>query len=197
MFMKKIFIPTVLTLLIGFSGFSQTDSTQNSIDQQFSKLIEQSNTFKGYKVVDYSALSSLKTNMKVHLNALRQEIGTLKDSLQSQNKNIANLKSQTRGLHTEIEELSAEKDALVFLGMPIEKSAYKTIMWGLVAILLFSLAFFVYRFKQSHVHTRQARKDLEATEKEFEIFRKKSLEKEQKLGRLLQDERNKLMKIAK
>ena len=65
------------------------------------------------------------------------------------------------------------------------------LMWGIVGLLLLALLFFIFRYRQSHTHTVEARNKLHSTEKEFDVYREKALEKEQRLGRLLQDERNK------
>jgi len=61
-----------------------------------------------------------------------------------------------------------------------------------VIILLFILLFyFIFKFKNSNIVTQKAILDLEDVENEFAIHRKKTLEKEQKLRRALQDEINK------
>ena len=57
-----------------------------------------------------------------------------------------------------------------------------------------ALIFFIFKFKGSNAHTQEARQKLADVESEYEEYRKKALEKEQKMGRLLQDERNKAVK---
>ncbi|MAM18272.1 MAG: hypothetical protein CME35_04800, partial [Gramella sp.] len=57
-------------------------------------------------------------------------------------------------------------------------------------LLLLLIVLFI-KFKSSHTATREARQKLQETEKEFDTYRSKALEKEQRLGRMLQDERNK------
>ncbi|MGB8374852.1 MAG: hypothetical protein WCE57_05990, partial [Salegentibacter sp.] len=64
-------------------------------------------------------------------------------------------------------------------------------MWGIVALLVVALLFFIYRYKSSNATTKEANQRLRETEKEFDAYRAKALEKEQRLGRQLQDERNK------
>ena len=49
----------------------------------------------------------------------------------------------------------------------------------------------------SNILTKQAKKKLEEVENSFESYKHKALEKEQKLGRQLQDERNKSPKKTK
>ena len=63
-------------------------------------------------------------------------------------------------------------------------------MWGIVATLIIALLFFIFRFNKRNTQTTEAKNNLLQTEKEFEDYRAKALEKEQRLGRLLQDERN-------
>jgi uncharacterized damage-inducible protein DinB len=63
-------------------------------------------------------------------------------------------------------------------------------MWGIILVLIIALLIFIYRFKKNHSQTTEARQNLSTTEKEFEAYRAKALEKEQRLGRQLQDERN-------
>ena len=49
----------------------------------------------------------------------------------------------------------------------------------------------MYKFYNSNTVTKEAQNNLTDVEQEFELHRKKSLEKEQKLRRKLQDEINK------
>jgi hypothetical protein len=51
------------------------------------------------------------------------------------------------------------------------------------------------RFKSSNSTTKAAKQELKSIEEELEDLRHKSIEKVQKLGRELQDERNKLSKL--
>ena len=58
---------------------------------------------------------------------------------------------------------------------------------------MFELPFL--QFKNSNSQTQVAKQNLKIAEDELEELRRKALEKEQKLGRMLQDERNKLTRI--
>lgn len=196
--MNKFYFSAVIFLMFSFYGYSQTNpSSASPIQEKFSDLIESSNDFKGYKVVDYEKLTDLQQNTEDRIESLKSEITDFQESIQTKEEKIAALEAELLSMQTQLKEVTAEKDAISFLGMPFDKSSYKTIMWSIVAILILALAYFVYRYKTSHFHTREAQKNLEATEKELEAFRIKALEKEQRLGRLLQDERNKLLKVAK
>lgn len=194
--MKKILLSSTLFLFLSFSVFAQT-STETTIDEKFTELITNSNNFKGYKVVDTDELTRLQTLTSQRIAELKEEISGLDEAALEQEENMATLKANLESLELQLQELKAEKDAISFLGMSVSKSYYQTTMWAIIAGLILALVFFIFRFKRSHVHTKEAKQNLQEIEKEFEAYRAKSLEKEQRLGRLLQDEKNKHMKIAK
>jgi hypothetical protein len=166
------------------------NSSETPILDGFTTLIEKSNDYQGYKVVDYNDLVSLKKNTLEFISFLKNEITTQENSIDQQKDEILELK---RGLETteqNLADVTAEKDAITFLGMPFSKGSYMALMWGIVAALIIALLFFIFRFKKGNIQTTEAKKNLLITENEFEAYRAKALEKEQRLGRLLQDERN-------
>lgn len=188
---------TIFTLLICFSlGFSlsaQTDSTAtgNPVQKEFNDLIESSNNYQGYKVVDYDALITLRNNTNQYVQQLKNEISVQKNTVDQQEEKIDELQQELAGTQEDLKKVTEEKDAIMFLGMPISKGNYMAIMWGIVALLVLALVIFIYKYRSSHSTTREANQRLRETEKEFDAYRAKALEKEQRLGRLLQDERNK------
>lgn len=194
--MKKFLFSSLLVFCFSAASIAQT-SSETTIDERFSELITSSNNFKGYKVVDTDQLTRLQQLTSNRIAELKEEIATSKQATQLQKEQMEQLNADLESLQTQLEEVQAEKDAITFLGMPFDKASYKNIMWGIVGALVLALALFIVRYKKSHVHTQEARKNLAELEKEFDTYRAKSLEKEQRLGRLLQDEKNKHMKLAK
>lgn len=193
--MKK-FLFASLTLLAVNTAVAQT-SSETTIDEKFQELITNSNNFKGYKVVDTDQLTTLQQLTSNRIAELKQEIASSKESFKQQQAKVADLQDELDALRLQLETLTAQKDEIAVLGMSLSKAGYNTAMWSLVGILFLALALFVVRFKRSHVHTAEARKNLAEIEKEFDAYRVKALEKEQRLGRLLQDEKNKQLKLAK
>ncbi|NJW54237.1 hypothetical protein, partial [Salinimicrobium oceani] len=128
---------------------------------------------------------------------LKEEIAASKEATAAQKEQMAQLKSDLEAMEAQLNTVTSEKDNIPFLGMSLSKAAYNTTMWSIIGVLVLALALFVVRFKRSHIHTTEARKNFNELEKEFDAYRVKALEKEQRLGRLLQDEKNKQLKLAK
>lgn len=190
---KKNYIFAVFILFSVFQMNAQTDSlkTETPIQDEFTALIQESNNYQGYKVVDYDKLIELRNTTRNYITELKEEIVVQKNTVDQQNDEIQQLKAELESTREDLNRVTEEKDALMFLGMPFSKGGYKTMMWGIVAVLVVILVVIFFRYKSSHSATRDAQQKLMETEKEFDAYRTKALEKEQRLGRMLQDERNK------
>lgn len=189
----KNYILTVLAFISVFQLQAQQDtiSSQTPIQDEFTRLIEESNNYQGYKVVDYNRLIELRNTTRNYITELKEEIVVQKNTVNQQKQEIRELKSQLATTREDLKKVTEEKDALMFLGMPFSKSGYKGMMWGIVGVLILILLILFFRYKSSNAATKDARQKLKETEKEFDSYRTKALEKEQRLGRMLQDERNK------
>lgn len=190
---NKFYVAAAIIIASVFQMNGQTDSLQNNtpIQDEFSALIQESNNYQGYKVVDYDKLIELRNTTRNYITELKEEIVVQKNTVDQQNDEIQKLKSDLAATQEDLNRVSEEKDALIFLGMPFSKGGYKTMMWGIVGVLIALLLIIFFRYKSSHAATRDARQKLSETEKEFDAYRTKALEKEQRLGRMLQDEKNK------
>ncbi|WBL21698.1 MULTISPECIES: hypothetical protein [unclassified Zunongwangia] len=190
----------LITLLI-FSGFTFTGNAQDSISKtnpiqkEFQELIESSNNYQEYKVVNYDELTKLRDNTNAYIQELKDQITVDKNTANQQEEEINNLEAELKTTQQDLQEVREEKDNIVFLGLPLTKGTYMAMMWGIVGILILALLFFIYKFKNSNAVTKEARKRLDDTERDFDEYKKKALEKEQRLGRLLQDEKNKQNKM--
>ncbi|MDT0687289.1 hypothetical protein [Autumnicola psychrophila] len=190
--MNKNFL-TFLLFLALVTQVKAQDSLQNNqpIRAEFDELIETSNNYQGYKVVEYDQLIELRNTTSEYIDELRNEITTQENTIDRQNQELEEFEIQLQDTEADLERVNNEKDAITFLGIPFSKAGYKTVMWSVVGLLILALLFFIYRYKSSHTTTKEARQRLKETENEFDAYRAKALEKEQRLGRLLQDERNK------
>lgn len=192
MFTKIIAVIFLLCVTIA----SAQDATK-PIDEQFTEVIEGSNNYQQFKVIEKIKMNRLQANTKERIGNLQSEIASLKSEMASQQTAASKVSADLESTQQALEVTKGEKDSIVFLGSQMQKGTYQTMMWGIVGVLLLGLLFFIYRFRNSHILTKEAQLKLDETEAEFDDYRRKSLEKEQKLGRQLQDERNKALKLSK
>ena len=188
-----------LFALIVFTAHSQTtDETEElslssgSIDSQFEYIFRKSGNFKGtngqrYEAVNQTWLLTLKANVLDSLKTTYQDLDNLEATVESQAKEIEELKLNLSNTQTKLENTIAEKDSMQLFGMQITKPNYSLILWSFIGMLSALLLFFIYKYRNSNAITKQAKLTLAETEEEFEEHRRVALEREQKVRRQLQD----------
>lgn len=203
--LKNKYLPNLFLLLffVSFSSFSQTNTNEDELsldsgrlDRQFEYVIQKSSNWRdergqNYEVIKSNWLSKLKSHTIDSLKAVKNELFTTQNTIKNQNDEIESLKSSLSSTKTNLESIKEEKDSMSLFGIQMSKGVYNALMWSIIAGLLAFLLFFIYRFKNSNIITREAKIKLTEVEEEFEEHRRNALEREQKVRRQLQDEINK------
>jgi hypothetical protein len=195
--MKKMTIATIALLLITSNIFSQTTNKlidSASVKYQFDNLIAKSNDFKGYKVIKATSLLKLQSNVLDSLSVSKEKILANADFRNSQKRLIDSLQTKSTASKTVVSNLRSQKGSISLFGIQFEKAYFKTLFFLVVLGLIATLLFFIFQFKQSNAKTIESKLALKESEKEFDIYKEKALEREQKAMRRLQDELNKRKK---
>ena len=195
--MKKESILIIALFLISFSAISQANRKfidTGSVENQIDFVINKSNNYQEYKVVQKTWLYSLKSHVLDSVKSLKKEIQENKTLISSQNAKVDSLSKILKSTNTDLASVNEEKDRISFLGIKTTKPVYNTILWTIIGGLLAFTLFFIFKFKNSNTLTKHAENSLKEIEEEFEEHRKTALEREQKVRRQLQDELNKQKK---
>lgn len=162
-----------------------------TIDNQFEYVIQRSNNYQEFKVVNKNWLYTLKSHTIDSLKLAQKNLIDTKVIVKNQKEEITKLKASLATTEGNLNKTNLEKDSISLLGMPMSKSGYNILMWSIIAALLACLMFFIYKFKNSNSITKDAKNALNEMEEAFNEHRKVALEREQKVRRQLQDEINK------
>ena len=187
-----LFIVIIAFFSLNGGLFAQEEGSLNSgtISSQFDYLNSISNNYQEFKVVKKANLDKIRKNVTDSLNVFKDELASINIDLKQNQNQIANLEAQVSEVQEELLKAEEARDSFSFLGIPIHKSAYSSLMWTIVFGLLGAFLFFLYQYSQSHNVISKARKDLEETREEFDQHRKNTLERERKLKRELVDALN-------
>lgn len=163
----------------------------NTVENQFNELYKKSNNYQIYKVIKKNEYLRLQKSILDSIKVIKTDAASKQVKINEQQKSITELQTKIDALNSDLTTSIGKEDAISFIGIPLNKATYNTIVWGIIFALLAGLAFFIYRFNNSNVVTKETKSLLADTEEEFEQYKRKSIEKEQKLRRQLQDEINK------
>ena len=185
-----LFLSLLLTTAV-FSQQSKDTINTNSLDEQYKKLYKSSNNYQEYKVVLKEKLTTFHGNILDSVKNFNTLIDQKNSLITQQQKTISNLEKEKLETLKKLSEAVKKEDSISLFGWLLQKTLYNTLMFGVIILLFILLFYFIFKFKNSNIVTQKAILDLEDVENEFAIHRKKTLEKEQKLRRALQDEINK------
>jgi hypothetical protein len=137
-------------------------------------------------------VASFYKNMRDSMNVDRKKLQEAEAKLAAATKTTTDLQSNVSEKEKSLEQTNARVNSVNLLGIYIDKGVYNLIMWGLVLALGLTAAIVIYR---SGSFSREARYRISLyneLEEEFKTYKAKANEKEKKLARELQTERNKV-----
>ncbi len=170
---------------------SRGSLTAGSLDSQFIYLNWISKSQEDFKLVRRRNLDLIKQNVLDSVQALRSETFELKkvrDELQDQLK-VAN--DSLQSVSEKLIETVNEKKSIKLLGISFSPISFNIVILGIIILLIALLVFAFIRLTHNNITTKESKDALNNLQDAFDQHRKKSLEKEQKLMRQLQDEINK------
>ena len=161
--MKSLYLLILLLLISTVSISQETKKDTLSIEGKFDLIYKTSSSYKEFKVIRKSRFQNLK-------NDVNEVLGIL---------------------DLDMKLLITKKNSISFLGIQLNKSTYTITVWSIILLLIIALFYFIYQYKNSYQIILHAKKNVLEAENELANNMKKSLEREQKLRRQLQDEINK------
>lgn len=187
-----------LTLIVGILFLGQslvmaqdgTPEVDNSLRAQFNELKTKSNSYQEYKVVRVVSLDNFWKNVEDTLAAVHKEILDANNAIAAQNKRLDSLNQTLEAREEALEQSEYDIAHLQVLGMDVQKDSYVSFTWGVFFVLLLILAIAFAKYKSSNKVAVEKKADYEELSQELNEYKQKAREKEIKLMRELQTERN-------
>ena len=193
--MKKLILQMMalfcFALMVNTSYAQDTAKVDPSLKGQYQLLISKSRTLDGYKLVNPARLAGFWKNVRDTITTERRDLSAARIKINEQQKAITDLQTQIQGKDSALNSSNTKLNEITFLGIAFTKGTYNTIVWTLIIVLALALAVLVFRSIKL-MHEAKYRTDLYSeVAAEYQNYKVKSNDKEKKLARELQDERNK------
>lgn len=146
----------------------------------------------GTRSVSPYRLNQFWLNVSDSLAKERGEKKQLSLKLKEQERTINYLKTINKDREESIQASQDISNSINFMGISFKKSTYHYLVWGIISCLVLLLLVVAWKLGK---HLKESTSKIERYEEldaEFQAFKSKTIEKERKLARELQDERNKL-----
>lgn len=163
-----------------------------SLKGQYESLLYRSKVYYGFKLINPYKLTLFYKNVADSIRAERTIRKKTEARLTEQNAVITKLNDQIKGKESSLASSNSKIDEITFLGIAFSKSSYNTLVWTIIIVLGLALAFVIIRSAKSIQEAKYRTGLYEEISQEYQTYKTKANEKEKKLARELQDERNKL-----
>jgi uncharacterized protein YoxC len=190
--MKRIiFKNTAILLFTGlFISMNQVVDAQSGasavldsalLEAQLDYIHENTRVYNDYRAIRDDIFLKLRRNVKDTLNATKLEVEELNSRLSERNFEIETLNTNLTRTNNEKEEAIKNRDSLSFLGIQMKKGLYNVIIWLVILGLAALTVFVLLLFRRSNQVTKKVKKELQTIQEEFDLYRKSSREKYEKL----------------
>jgi len=167
------------------------------LDEYYNALKTKSQTYQTYKVVNERELDDFWRTVKDSIRSVKQaQRQTLAE--------MADLKQQVVESQNQLKEKNASMEGVLFdsthidvLGVSFAKSTFNTVFLVLTLGLLIGIVVVLLLLRYTRAQWRDRVAYAESVQKEFDDYKRKALDKEAKILRQLQDERNRYHSSAR
>jgi outer membrane murein-binding lipoprotein Lpp len=192
--MKKLMVFCVYLLSVTLATAQSREALEgnHTLKERYEIMKDKAESYNDYKVIKNVILDGF---WKINMDSMAK----VKSDLHTANATIAKLKGEIQGAadkvkaaETAMEQSSHERTHMNVFGMPVAKGVFVTTSLIIVAALVIALLTVLSTFNVLRRSNREKELTIHGIMSEFDAFRKKALEKEVKISRELQSERNKL-----
>ena len=134
---------SILTLLIGlFINPVQAQTNlpevldEGSLEEQLEYLQERTRIYQDFRAIREDMFQKIKKNSLDSLAQARSEIVILDDQLRSYGVRIDSRQAELQATNVKLEEAIKNRDRMSFIGIPVNKTLYNSIMWIVIAGLV-------------------------------------------------------------
>jgi cell division protein FtsB len=182
---RLLFTAIILTVT-GTWGLCQTTIPEvlenGTLREQMNYISEKTRIYENYRAIREDMFQLIKRNAVDSLSKAQGRITMLAMMNRNLVARIDSLTTDIDVLETKLDEAVSTKESIRVLGMNINKNAYNSIMWIIIAILLFLLGFGFLIFKSNLSTMLRTKKELEELKVEFETYRQKKRIEIEKIG---------------
>jgi hypothetical protein len=191
----------LLCVLAATVSFAQpaTDALKNdnqTLRERYLVLKNKSEDYQEYKVIRESLLDAW---WKIVLDSVQHK----QNNIRTANASIAKLQAElAQNKQTLVEKEASMQDTvhasthINVLGIEFNKGFFAGLVGTVILVLALAIGVIMYTLKMSR-NTLKEKADLaEEISREFEEYKRKAMEKQTKLSRELQNERNKLQELG-
>ncbi len=198
----RVFLSFFLVSIVGVSYAQQpvqkpVEDKNLNLEARYKEMKSASQTFKDYKVIKESVLDKVWKITNDSIKEKEQQLAEAKKEIDGLNEQLNTTRKSMEAQEASIKDVVYDSTHISVLGIPFAKSLFILLTAAIIGGLGFLLSLAFARVKIANTLVKEKTVIADSIAHEFEDFKKKSMEKQTKLSRELQNERNKWQEYRK
>lgn len=205
---RQLMIKKCIALLVcGFMysvsfGQAPTPSTEAlqgpySLKDRYIIMKDKSQTYQNYKVIKESVLDGVWKIVTDSLRAKDVAVRNANQQIKQLHSEVAKAQEAVKQKEASVSEIAYDSSHINVLGIDFGKGFFLAFVGILLAGLVGFLAFIMARMRYQDKSMREKTLTINMITNEYEEYKRKAMEKQTKLSRELQDERNRLQELRR
>ena len=201
--MKRIIVVLICVLASVSSTYAQTQTAADALKPDNQTLRERyllmkskSQNYQEYKVIKEYILDSFwkltMDSVTAKQAAIRNSQAEIKKLQGELNQSIENLKAKEASMA----DVVYDSTHISVLGIPFTKSVFATLAGVVILLLALTIAGIIYSMRIIRQNLTEKEELMKTLSAEYEDYKRKAMDKQTKLSRELQNERNKLQELG-
>jgi len=187
--MKKPLFPVITTVIIlTVSSLSAQDQprtpeimSNGTMEEQLEYIQQRTNIYNNYRAIREDIFLNLKKNTLDSIKAMKEKVSELEKEISGLQTEIESGKVLLAKANKDLDHAVKNRNAILLLGIPMNKVLYNTIMWSLVSGLLIILVFLSILYLRNQKLKFQLGEEITELQEQFESHRKSTREKIEKM----------------
>lgn len=181
-----------ILLLLSSTALAQTSE---SLSTRYGQMKEKSQTFKDYKVIKETTLDAFWTAVADSIVRKEQALAAASEEIQVMKNQLAQMQIEIKQREAAVSDIVFDSEHITVLGISFHKAFFISLFFIVSGSLITLLALSFTRAQLLHKSVKEKSESMLVLNSEFEEYKHRAVEKQMKLSRELQNERNRLAEL--
>lgn len=163
-----------------------------SLAERYKIMKANSQTFQDYKVIKEYVLDGVWKISMDTITAVGQRLEVANQKIQRLAGELNQIRTALDNQKESMSQIQYDSEHISLAGISFSKNMFRLLTFGIIGILAGVILFLLGHWKMSNSKIKEQMLMTDLISKEYDDFKRKALEKQTKLSRELQNERNKL-----
>ncbi len=187
-----LILPTVVMAQPAVEALNRKDI---SLEERYRLMKDNAQTFKDYKVIKQEVLNGVLAITLDSIALLEKNLAESASTIAAFEEKVKAANALRDNTLAAMTEMEYDATHMTVFGISFNKSFFASLVGIIIVSLLALLGIITGRLKMVYTTLKEKLESLDITTKEFEEYKRRALDKQMKISRELQDERNRLAEL--